>query len=77
MYIVSTLASQYIYLLSNKVITYTPKYKVYILKNLLRTILLDLVKSICKYNQVTERINMRSILHIYYTTFATYLHTYF
>ena len=77
MYIVSTLASQYIYLLSNKVITYTPKYKVYILKNLLRTILLDLVKSICKYNQVTKRINRGSVLHIYYTTFATYLHTYF
>jgi hypothetical protein len=62
-YVHSTLASQYIYLLSNKVITYTPKYKVYILKNLLRTILLDLVKSICKYNQVTERINRGSVLH--------------
>ena len=29
-----------------------------------------------KYNQVTEMINRGSVLRIYYTTFATYLHTY-
>ena len=44
------------------------KYKLYILKNLLHTILLDLVKSICKYNQVTERINRGSVLHYIFTT---------
>ena len=77
MYIVHWLHNIFTYLVTNWSLIYT--YKVYILKYLLHTILLDLVKSICKYNQlfakVTERINRGSVLcttlalqHIYIPT---------